>query len=283
MFGRLCMPPLPVFVALTPTARASGLHGMTRRSALSLVAASCLAGQLGQAANQMSRADALQTIAAADRSGDGDQLLKLADDLLARDAEAAEAHYFRGRERFRRGDVAGSVADFDRYVQLRPEREPPQWERGIALYYHAEYARGAKQFELYQTYDDRDVENSVWRYLCLAKKDGVEAARKTMLPIERDPRVPMMDIFRLYAGQAKPDDVLAAAQAGEPSPEVLDGRLFYAHLYLALYYDAAGNRPLVRKYIDLAAEERLRQHPRINAYMWAVARVHQRQLKEDRP
>ena len=272
------------FGVRSSAARASGVLRVTRRAAVvALAAATSLSGLLGRAADQVSRSEALQEIVTADRAGDGDRLLKLADELLARDADAAEAHYFRGRERFRRGQIAQSVADFDRYVELRPEREPPQWERGIALYYQADYARGAKQFELYQTFDNRDVENSVWRYLCLAKQDGVESARKTMLPIERDPRVPMMDIFRLYAGQAKPNDVLAAARAGEPSPEVLDGRLFYAHLYLALYHDAAGDRPLVRKYIDLAADERLRQHPRINAYMWAVARVHQRLLKEDRP
>lgn len=255
---------------------------------VTLAATCCFAcmwvtGPLGQAAEEMSRAEALQAIATADRAGDGDRLLKLADELLARDKEAAEANYFRGRERFRRGQIAGSVADFDRYVELRPEREPPQWERGIALYYHREYARGAKQFELYQTYDNRDVENSVWRYLCLAKTEGGEKARQTLLPIERDPRVPMMEVFGLYGGKVTPEQLLAAAHAGEPSPEVLAGRLFYAHLYLGLYYDVAGNKELCRKYIDLAADERLRNHPRINGYMWAVARVHQRQLKEDKP
>ena len=75
-----------------------------------------------------------------------------------------------------------------------------------------------------------------------------------------------------------PDDVLAAARAGDPQPEVLAGRLFYAHLYLGLFYEAAGNAELAKKYITLAADEKLRTSGRINTYMWDVARVHAERL-----
>jgi lipoprotein NlpI len=260
----------------------------SRRLGSWLLAISCVA-LAGVAAAGWSIASAeettaalVQQIARADRAGKGDELLRLANELIAQDPRSADAFYFRGREHFRRGAIEKSVADFDRLVQLRPEREPPQWERGIALYYARQYARGAKQFELYQTYDSRDVENSVWRYLCLAKVDGVEKARSTMLPIENDPRVPMMEVFGMFAGKVTPQQVLAAAHAGEPDPVTLAGRLFYAHLYLGLYYDAAGNDELCRKYIDLAADEKLNGHPRINSYMWAVARVHQGTLQQNK-
>jgi lipoprotein NlpI len=217
-------------------------------------------------------------LAIADRAGDGDALLMLATAWIARDAAAADAYYWRGRERFRRGQVAQSVQDFDRYIELRPEREPPQWERGIALYYDGQFARGAKQFELYQTFDNRDVENSVWRYLCLACAENRDKARATMLPVDRDPRVPMTEIFQLFAGKATPEQVLAAARANDPPADVLAGRLFYAHLYLALFYESEGQTERCRQYLMLAADKELRRNPRINPYMWAVADVHWKRL-----
>ena len=231
-----------------------------------------------QAVAQTNDADTARKLALADRAGDGDAVLKLATDWIVRDPGAADAHYWRGRERFRRGDVAESVKDFDRYVELRPEREPPQWERGIALYYDRQFARGSKQFELYQTFDNRDVENSVWRYLCLARAESRDKARATLLPVDRDPRVPMTEIFQMFAGKTTPEQVLAAARADDPPAEVLAGRLFYAHLYLALFYESEGQEALCRKYLALAADKELRRNPRINAYMWAVADVHWKML-----
>jgi lipoprotein NlpI len=188
--------------------------------------------------------------------------------------ENATAWYLRGRANFCAGKIAESVADFDQHVKLSPDAESRQWERGIAYYYAGEFAKGAKQFELYQTYHDQDVENSVWRYLCVAKEQGVEAAVKNMLPIERDPRIPMMTIYDLYRGKAKPDDVLAAARAGEPLAAELNSRLFYAHLYLGLWYEAAGKAEQAREHL-LEAEKH-----KIGHYMWDVAHVHAEKVRK---
>ena len=217
-------------------------------------------------------------LAAADRAGDEKLLEQIAGEWLAEEPTAPDPYYWRGRSRFRRGEIAASVKDFDRLVELAPRREPSQWERGIALYYAGEFARGAKQFELYQTYDNRDVENSVWRYLCLARDEGVAKARATMLPIEGDRRVPMMTIYELYRGQKQPEDVLRDAQSGEPPPEILAGRLFYAHLYLGLFFEAQGDAAQARKYLTLAADKALRTKPGVNSYMWSVADVHAQRL-----
>ena len=216
---------------------------------------------------------------AAARAGDSAQAVALLTDLIAADPKNSPAYYRRGREHFRLGKIRESVADFDQHVELSPDQESKQWERGIALYYAGEFERGAKQFELYQTFHNQDVENSTWRYLCVARKQGVAKARETMLPIENDPRVPMMQIFDLYRGKLRPDDVLAAARAGEPPPEALAGQLFYAHLYLGLFHEAAGNAELAKKFISLAADEKLRTSLRINTYMWDVARVHAERLR----
>src|SRR6266705_2960887 len=115
--------------------------------------------------------------------------------------------------------------------------------------------RGAEQFKLHQTVNGNDVENAAWRYLSMARAGNVEEARASILPIEHDSRVPMMQIYALYKGKAGVDDVLAAAKEGNPPPGVLRERLFYAHLYIGLYYEAAGKAKLARDHIALAVQK----------------------------
>jgi lipoprotein NlpI len=189
--------------------------------------------------------------------------------------QAAELE-LRGSEHFRAARFAESVADFDAEIKLEPRRSPWHWKRGISLYYLGRYADGAKQFEGYQTVDGNDVENAVWRFLCQARDPavGFEKAQKQILPIRDDRRVPMMQVYGLYQGKLKPDDVLEAARGGDPSEETLYQRLFYAHLYLGLYHEVRGNLEAARRHIA-EAERR-----KINHYMWDVAAVHARVLKE---
>jgi lipoprotein NlpI len=193
--------------------------------------------------------------------------------LLQQYPDETFAYYQRGCLRCWLGDFTGSVADFDQYVKLRPEFEQRFWERGISYYFTAQYAEGAKQFELYQSYHDNDVENSVWRYLCQAKIEGHEAAQKQLLPIKNDPRVPLMDIYRLFRGEAQPEDVVAAIEAGDPTPSERQSRQFYGHYYLALYHDAHDRRTEAMQHIKTALEVPA-QAPRISRYMWDVAKVH---------
>ena len=175
-----------------------------------------------------------------------------------------------GSEHFRAGRFTESVAAFDEEIRLDPRRAPWHWKRGISLYYAGRYADGAKQFEGYQTVDDNDVENAVWRFLCQVRDPavGLEQARKRILPIKNDGRVPMMQIYSLYRGDAKPEDVVAACTADKPSDAVRDARLFYARLYLGLYYEALGKDD--DAYRELLEAKRLR----IAHYMWDVAVVH---------
>lgn len=254
---------LSIRMALLLLAVASGLPGLAIPDAAR--------------AQTVSPEELLEQIADADQQGQGDQLLAASEQLLKLAPKPtprlASVHYWRGRELFRRGKMAESVKEFDRYVELVPQQEPRQWERGIALYYAGQFERGAKQFELYQTFDNRDVENSVWRFLCVARASNVAKARETLLPIEQDRRIPMMKIYDLYAGKAQPDDVLETARAGDPPADALAARLFYAHLYLGLYFEALGQQPQADKYLQLAADPKLRGLRGINVYMWAVADV----------
>lgn len=226
-------------------------------------------------AQQDETAELLSQAAQAAQRGNSQQAVDLLTTVIQQDPKLADAHYLRGRENFRLGNVKKSVADFDRYVQLEPRAESRQWERGISYYYAGEYEKGAKQFELYQTYHDQDVENSVWRYLCVAAKDGVAAAQKNMLPIEGDRRVPMAEIYDLFRGELKPEDVLKAVEVGTPGPDEKNKRLFYAHLYLGLWHQAADKRDLAKKHM-IEAE----QH-KIGHYMWDVAHVHAELLRAE--
>jgi len=221
----------------------------------------------------------LQQAGNAAGKGDSAEADRLATLAIKQNEKLSAAYYLRGRERFRLGRIKESVTDFDRYVKLRPDAESRQWERGIADYYAKQYEKGAKQFELYQTFHNNDVENSVWRYLCMVPDHGIEKARAVMLPIKNDRRVPMMQVYELYRGNLKPEEVLAECKRDDPSPEVLAGRLFYAHLYLGLYHEVAGEKQLAEKYILLAADEKLADNPRINRYMWDVARIHSELMK----
>ena len=54
----------------------------------------------------------------------------------------------------------------------------------------------------------------------------------------------------------------------------MDNRLFYAHLYLGLYYDATGDTKLAREHIFKAAAFKA------DHYMGDVARVHAGLLKK---
>src|SRR5204863_1309314 len=156
---------------------------------------------------------------------------------LALDPTSAPAYYHRGEEGFKLGRIKESAADFDKFVELSPDQAPKVWQRGISLYYAGRYEDGQRQFELHQTVNKNDVENAVWHFLCLARRAGIDKARAALLKIENDPRVPMMQIYALYAGKGSAEEVMKAATAAKSSPNELNQRLFYAHLYLGLYFD----------------------------------------------
>jgi lipoprotein NlpI len=187
---------------------------------------------------------------------------------LILDPKAAEIYNRRGSAFFKFGRFANSIEDFDRFLQLRPAEKPGHWRRGISLYYAGRYEDGQKQFEGYEVVNTNDVENAIWQHLCLARRVGPKKAQASMLRIGKDPRVPMKQIYDLFGGRALPADVLAAAQAGSPTPQKRTQQLFYAHLYLGLYYDLIGEGRLAKEHLARAVDHR------IGHYMWDVARVH---------
>ncbi|PHR99379.1 MAG: hypothetical protein COA78_25065 [Blastopirellula sp.] len=253
---------------------------------LSCVGSTCLAEDQPQKSDETSTQKLQQAVAAASKAaalGKSKEAVKWASAGIKISPENADLYYLRGREHFRIGKFKESVTDFDQYVKLQPNQVSRQWERGISCYYAKQYQAGADQFKLYQTYHDNDVENSVWRYLCVARAQSVEEARKTILPIKNDRRIPMMTILAMYRGDATPEDVLKEIEQGEPTAAEKMGRKFYADLYLGLYFEANAQPKKAQPHIAAAADKQIpiKAQGRINTYMWDVARVHHERLQSE--
>ena len=201
--------------------------------------------------------------------GESRRAEELATQALKLDPQLTDAHYWRGRERFRLGEFDRSVADFDAVVRQRPAQAPALWERGIACYYSGQFRKGAAQFSAYQNVDNSDVENAVWHFLCLSQLEGLPAARRQMMSIGRDARIPMQTIYELYHGDATPADVLRSVEQAELTEGQRHAARFYAHLYLGLYFDVASQPAEARRHLPAAVKDY-----RVEHYMWDVARVH---------
>lgn len=156
---------------------------------------------------------------------------------------------------------------FDRLVALAPRSEPQLWQRGLALYYAERFADGRKQFESHRGVNPADVENAAWHFFCVAREKNAEEARKALLPVGDDGRVPMKEILGLCAGTTTPAAVIAAAEAGPE--EARRNQLCYAHLYLGLHAEALGDAARAREHMLLAAGPFAMNH-----YMGKVAQVH---------
>src|SRR5688572_696595 len=196
--------------------------------------------------------------------------VSFADVALAAENEKLSAHELvqRGAKEFFAGKINDAIKSFEQAVALEPKIKPQLWQLGIAYYYADRFADGRDLFELHQTVNAHDVENAVWHFLCIARIDGVEAARKKLIPISGDKRVPMKEVHALFAGTDSEEQVLKAASAVEGDANRRNA-LCYAHLYLGLYEEALKNSAKSLEHIRKAAEDFSHDH-----YMGEVARVH---------
>ena len=185
------------------------------------------------------------------------------------DPSQGDVFQLRGTEQFRLSHVADAIQDFNRYLTLTPDQIPYHWQRGIAYYYADRFAEGRQQFELHQGVNSQDVENAAWHFFCVARLEGADKARASLMPIAVDSRVPMMAIHAMLAGHSTPEDVIAAATAGNPSPATRQKQLFYANLYLGLYYEVLKEDKKSRECIAQAVLQAGKDD-----YMGTVAKVH---------
>lgn len=170
----------------------------------------------------------------------------------------------RAMEDFQAGRVTESLVGFDRVAAMDPREVPRLWQRALAYYYLDRFKDCRTQLEVHLKVNPDDVEVPAWHYLCVARMEGPEKARAALLPVGTDPRVPMREVYLLYAGKLSVESVLVA---GNVSPS---GR-FYAALYVGLYYEAQGNSERARFYISQAAGN---EFAGVGGYMNSTAKVH---------
>jgi len=171
---------------------------------------------------------------------------------------------------FQGGRIAESVAGFDRVAKLVPDYAPQLWQRGIALYYAGRYKDCRAQFESHRTVNPNDVENAAWHFLCVARAESPEKARRAILPVGPDSRSPMREVYAMFRGELVPEQVMRSA-GSDP------GAQFYAYLYTGLFYEAWRDSQRALQQITVAAEDRFSSM----GYMHAVARVHRDLLSRD--
>ncbi|MDZ8055348.1 MAG: tetratricopeptide repeat protein [Aulosira sp. ZfuVER01] len=184
-------------------------------------------------------------------------------DIIRNQPQNPNAYIRRGMVNFQLAKIDESIQDFDTAEQLDARLKPYLWQRGLSYYYAERFAEGAQQFEIDLTVNAQDVEETVWRYLCIARLSGVKEASNSLLTVKNDPRRIMRSVYDFYAGNATPDDVLNVGKS-----EGVKGN-FYSHLYLGLYYEAENSRELAQEYIVKAAD-----NYKIDDYMWYLAQVH---------
>ena len=162
--------------------------------------------------------------------------------MLKQNPNSMNALMLIGEASFMKGDVEQSIQSFDRLIEFNPQLEPRLWQRGLALYYANRFQDGKQQFETHQTYNRQDVENAVWHLLCYSKIVGLEKAREEFIPITQDSRVPMKQIHQLFGGSGSVDEVFQAATSTPALGRSKAFQIYYAHLYVGLYYDMVGDR-----------------------------------------
>ena len=177
----------------------------------------------------------------------------------------ANAYVRRGMAHFKLAQVEESIHDFDQAERLEPHLTPHLWQRGLSFYYVDRFADGARQFETDLTVNRQDAEETLWRYLCIARLEGIAAASTTLLPASHDPRHYMRQIYDLFAGVCDAATLLSTSDRDGSKGQ------FYRHLYVGLYHEAQGNPDQAKEHILMAVHD----YPLLNDYMWHLAWVHQ--------
>ncbi|KAL3618504.1 hypothetical protein CASFOL_037586 [Castilleja foliolosa] len=121
---------------------------------------------------------------------------------------------------FEKGDVLGSVVEFDKAIEFDPRQRACKFEEG------------AEQFRLDVAQNPNDTEESIWCFLCEAQLFGVDEARGRFLEVGTDRRPVMREAYRMFRDGGDPEKLVAAFSDGRES------EYFYASLYAGLYYES---------------------------------------------
>ena len=179
-----------------------------------------------------------------------------------------DAHFFRGR-------FKEAVADYEKMVALDPQLDTSHWRRGIAWFYAGQSKQAAHQFEIYNTFDNVDRENGIWRFFSQAKAYDIKRAREGLLKYKKDDREPFPSVYKLFAEKISSDEILASIRKAKIDDDEREKRLFYAELYIGLNYDIQGKPKLALEHLRAAVANKWGPQAGYGPnYMWHVGRLH---------
>lgn len=195
-------------------------------------------------------------------------------------ADAVEQYSARGDLQMFLGEFEKAEGDYLQMVKMKPELDASHWRLGIAMFFASHPKQAAEQFDKYNSFDNVDRENGIWRYLSHYRAFGKEEARRQLLRYEKDDRPPFKEVYRLFDGTLTASEVLRAIPT-DLRQELRDSRLFYSHLYLGMNEVVEGR--IKNAEVSLLAAT-LNTWPRKAGfgpdYMWHVGRLQYRELQK---
>ncbi len=204
-------------------------------------------------------------------------------EALAAKPDDKDLYSQRGDARFFLGKFAEAIADYDKLAELDPQLETSHWRRGIAYFYAEKYDQAAHQFEIYHTFDNIDRENGIWRYLSQVKSIGREKAREGLLKYAKDDREPFPAVYKLFAGEIGPQEILDGIDSVELTKEDRAMRLFYAELYIGLNYAVEGDQESAQTHLAEAVKNDWGRRAGYGPnFMWHVGRLEESRLRISR-
>lgn len=194
--------------------------------------------------------------------------------------DAVKQYSTRGDLHLFLGEFAKAEADYLEMVKLEPDLDASHWRLGIAMFFSDHPKEAAGQFDKYNSFDNVDRENGIWRYLSHYRAFGKDEARRQLLRYEKDDRPPFKEVYRLFDGGMTADEVLRAIPRELPIPS-RDSRLFYSHLYIGLNQAVEGKADHAMISLRKAT---LNSWPRKAGfgpdYMWQVGRLQYLELQK---
>lgn len=182
--------------------------------------------------------------------------------------EPSRYHHNRAEVLFRLNRFEESVQDYNAAARFGwPHDEDSCWERGLAQYYAGAFRAAQKQFSGYHRVGPLDIENGLWRLLCIAEVDGIEKARESVLEYSRRVRKPFPALLEVYLDRGNAEAVLKEATDGISNPQELTANLFNAYYYLAKYYEIVDQKELALTHVQEALKH---QFPH---FMYACAEI----------
>ena len=181
-------------------------------------------------------------------------------------------------------DFEGSERDYAKMIELDKDLFSQHWRLGIAYFYTGKFEESAKQFEAFDTYNDRDRENGLWQFMARVKVGGIEDARTKMLKYEVFDREPFPQLYAMFEGKdaSGGDAILKEIRKAGIGKSERERRLFFANLYIGIFKDLTGKTDEALTLLRDAAASKWGQTASGGpGYMWQVARLHYERLLAD--